>query len=418
VKRGGEMAKSGNVACIDIGSTKICVLVANVSDSNIIQILGTGVSPSMGIQRGLITDINDAKRSIYEAVQKAEQSSGLRVSQAYVGFSGKHIGSLNNRVAVGIDRDDHLVTPAVLRQGRISVHKITLPQDRSMIHVIPRRYFLDGVTGIRNPIGMHGFRLDLEAHIITAGIVHTQNIMVCMEAIGVGIEGLVVNPLASGEAALEMEDREAGVILADIGGGTTDIAVYNEGSAWHTSCLPVGGTQVTRDLATGLGIPFNAAEEIKVNYGSLIPSGDNKTSAISSETQEKFSFSQEDLCYIIRARMEEVLRMILLEIPRSDYTPSAIVLTGGTAKLAGIEEFGRQVTGLPVRVEIPKGLPDNAGDRLIDPAFSSSVGMLLWGALQDEEDRVDLSGGLGRLFTNIVRSIKLPRLPRIRLERS
>jgi len=415
------MTSDANVACIDIGSTKICAMVANVSDKKIVHILGTGIANSAGVQRGLIIDLEDAKRAIQEAVGKAERNSGMRVDKAYIGFSGKHIGSLNNRVAVNINRDDHLVTPAALRRGLTSIRQIVLPQDRLMLRTIPRRYFLDGLAGIKNPLGMHGFRLDLEAHIVTAGVVHTQNIGMCLQVAGVGIEELVANPIASAEAVLEPEDKEAGVILADIGGGTTDIAVLGEGSVWHTSVLPVGGIQVTKDIASGLGIPFSVAEELKVKYGALIPEGEGWTETINLET-EKYSVSQADLCYIIRARIEEILRMILLEIPRSEYTPVTMVLTGGTAKLCGIEEYAQQLVGLPVRVESPKGLPQTA-EKLNDPIYASSIGLLLWGASQaegEEEERATLTDGLGRFYSDLISTIRSiwSRRPRIKIEGS
>lgn len=408
------MSKDGNIACIDIGSTKICILLANVSDRNVVQVLGTAIAPSLGIQRGVIVDIDDARRSILEAVDKVERGSGLKISEAFVGFSGKHISSLNNRVAVAIDRRDHLVTPAALRKGLISVHKITLPQDRSMVHVLPRRYFIDGVTGIRNPIGMHGFRLDLEAHIVTGGLVYVQNLGVCLGAAGIDIADIVVNPIASGEAVLDPEDKEDGVILADIGGGTTDIAVYAEGAIWHTSVIPVGGIQVTKDLSQGLGIPYSVAEELKLKYGSLIPGSEGWTETVQSDAREKYSVSQEDLSYIIRARMEEVLRMILLEIPHSEFTPSSVVLTGGTAKLHGIEDFAQQVMGLPVRVEAPKGMPESEEANLNDPVYSSCAGLLHWGATHSDEEHASMSsissGGLAQFFKRL-RNIKLPKLP-------
>lgn len=404
------MTEDVNVACIDIGSTKICALLANVSEEKDLRILGIGVVPSLGVQRGVIVDIDDTRRSIREALDKIERASGINVTQAIVGFSGKHIGSLNNRVAVAIDRRDHLVTPNALRHGLVSVHKITLPQDRRMVHVIPRRYFLDGVTGIRNPIGMHGFRLDLEAHIVTGGFVYIQNLGVCLEAAGVHIQDIVVNPIACAEALLDQEDKEDGVIVVDIGGGTTDIAVYGDGSIWHTSVIPVGGMQVTKDLAAGLGIPFSAAEELKIKYGNLLPGSEGWTESVNSDTTEKYSVSQEDLCYIIRARLEEILRMILLEIPHSEYTPKSVVLTGGTANLAGMKEFAEQVMGLPVRIEKPKGIAEG-DEALYDPSYAASAGLLLWGATHEGEEERDLAAdGLTR-FINRLRNIKLPQLP-------
>lgn len=403
------MEKESNVACIDIGSTKICALLASVNDRSVERILGMGVVPSLGVQRGVIVDIDDTRRAIREAIDKVERASGMKISQAFVGFSGKHVGSLNNRVAVAIDRRDHLVTSDALRHGLVSVHKITLPQDRRMVHVIPRRYFIDGVTGIRNPLGMHGFRLDLEAHIITGGLVYVQNLGVCVEAAGVQILDLVVNPIACSEAVLNQEDKEDGVILVDIGGGTTDIAVYGDGSLWHTSVLPVGGIQVTKDVSAGLGIPFSVAEELKINYGNLLPGNEGWTESLGSDTDEKYSVSQEDLCYIIRARLEEILRMVLLEIPHSEYTPGSVVLTGGTANMNGIEEFAQQVMGLPVHVEKPKIIAQG-DESLGDPSYSAAAGLLVWGAIHGEDERDLADDGLTR-FINRLRNIKLPQLP-------
>lgn len=403
------MVKESNVACIDIGSTKICALLADVSDNNVERVLGIGVVPSLGVQRGVIVDIVDTRRAVREALDKVERASGIKIHQAFVGFSGKHVGSLNNRVAVAIDRRDHLVTPEALRRGLVSVHKITLPQDRRMIHVIPRRYFIDGVTGIRNPIGMHGFRLDLEAHIVTGGLVYVQNLGVCIESAGVEILDMVVNPIACSEAVLDPEDKEDGVILVDIGGGTTDIAVYGDGSLWHTSVIPVGGTQVTKDISAGLGLPFSVAEELKIKYGNLLPGNEGWTESVKSDTKEKYSVSQEDLCYIVRARLEEILRMVLLEIPHSEYTPSSVVLTGGTSNLSGMEEFAQQVMGLPVRVEKPHGIAE--GDKSLgDPSYSAAAGLLLWGAVHREDERDLADDGLTR-FINRLRNIKLPQLP-------
>ncbi|MFC1925227.1 cell division protein FtsA [Chloroflexota bacterium] len=405
------MSKDGNIACIDIGSTKISVLLANVNDRDIVQILATGVAPSLGVQRGVIVDIDDARRSILEAIDKVEGSSGLKVNRALIGFSGKHIGSLNNRVAMAIDRRDHLVTPAALKRGLVSIHKITFPQDRRMVHVIPRRYFIDGVTGIRNPIGMHGFRLDMEAHIVTGGLVYIQNLRSCLEAAGVEIVDIVVNPIACGEAVLDTEDREDGVILADIGGGTTDIAVYGDGTVWHTSVIPVGGIQITKDISQGLGIPFSVAEELKIKYGKLLPGSEGWTETVRSETKEKYSVSQEDLCYIIRARIEEILRMILLKIPHSEYTPASVVLTGGTAKLGGMEEFAQQIMGFPVRVEAPKGIHEADGS-LNDPIYAASAGLLLWGASHAMEERGIPTGGINiKQILKRLRGIRLPKIP-------
>ncbi len=368
-------------ASIDIGSSKVCTILANVSDENVVQVLGVGVAPSLGVQRGIITDLEDAKRAVRESIEGAERSSGLKVGSAFVGISGKHISSLNNRVAVGITERDHLVTPAIRNQGLISAQRLTIPEERIMLHAIPRRYFLDGQAGIKNPVGMHGYKLEVEAHIITVALAAVQNLRDCLGGIGVKIEGLIVSPLACAESVLEEEEKEEGVIVADIGGGTTDIAVYKDGYIWYTSTLPIGGNQVTRDLATGLGIPFDIAEEeLKVKHGSLMLEGEAE--GISFGLRETYSVSYEDLCYIIRARVEEILRMIMLNLPRygrGEKGPASMVLTGGTAKLPGMKDFAEEVLELPVRIGTPRGMSEVA-EALDDPIYTTSLGLLIFGA--------------------------------------
>jgi len=386
----------GNICCIDIGSTKICALVASVREKNITKVIGVGVVPSVGVEKGVIADLSQATQAIKESVTKAEYTAP-KVERAWIGFSGRHIRSLNNRVPVTIDHPKHLVTSAALRRGVIAVQKLNFPQDRRMLPPILRQYFLDGIS-IKNPVGMHGFRLDVEAHIITAGEAYLRNLETCVRQAGVSVGGMIVNHIAASEAVLTPEDKEAGVVLADIGGGTTDIAVFREGSLWHTSVLPIGGSQVSKDIAAGLGLPFNVAERLKIEDGGLSSQGEVRVE------KEGYKVSREELCYIIRARMEEILRMILLELP-AGYTPSSMVLTGGMAKLAGIEEFAQEALGIKVRVGKPEGaLGAEAG--LNDPAYAASMGLLLWGAGLKDERIISVGGGGG--FSSIMRSLGLP----------
>jgi len=244
-----------------------------------------------------------------------------------------------------------------------------------MVNIV-KTYALDGVKGTKNPLGMHAFRLDLEAHIIAADSTCVGNIARCLKQAGVAVspDSFVVNPLASSEAVLEPEEKEAGVILADIGGGTTGITVFRKGAVQHTSALPVGGRQVTKDLAAGLNISFSAAEELKINNGSLY--SEEKIKIASTEMKKKYKTSAERMSYIIRVRMKEILRMILSESP---YVPNILVLTGGGANLPGTEQFAREVVGLQVRVGRPRGLSQGA-DGLDDPSYAASAGLLLWGA--------------------------------------
>jgi cell division protein FtsA len=373
------MSKRGTLAAIDVGTTKVCTVIANVEGGNL-RVIGVGVTPTSGLHKGLVVNINDARESIRRSVREAERTCGYKVESAYIGVTGRHVNSLNNRAVVAITRGDRMVRSEDLKRVLTSARGVKLSPDRKLLHVIPRAYAVDGQTGVKNPVGMHGFRLDVETHIITAAVTSVQNLIKCVRGIGIDIEELVLEPLASAEAVLTADEKQVGVLLADIGGGTTDIAIFREGSIWHTAVLPVAGYQITRDIAIGLGLPFEVAEEMKKKYGSVATvyetkKGDNLLS-------NGHGVSHRDLCDIIRARVEELLRLIVLEMPNSEYeklVPDGIVLTGGSANLAGIEALGRNTLQLPVRVGVPSNI-HGISDTLHDPAYATGVGLLLWGA--------------------------------------
>ncbi len=381
------MKKRGVLTSIDVGTTKVCTTIADVNETGSIRVVGVGVTPSVGLHKGLVVNINEARESVRESVKKAEQASGYKVESAYVGVTGRHVTSLNNRAVVAITRNDRLVRSDDLRRVLTTARSVKVPVDRRLLHVIPRGYAVDGQSGVKNPVGMHGFRLDVEAHIITAAVTSVQNLVKCIRGIGLDIDDLILEPLASSEAVLSEDEKQVGVVLADIGGGTTDIAIFREGSIWHTAILPVAGYQITRDIAIGLGLPFDVAEEMKKKYGSVTPVYETKGGSGSDTlTTNGHGVSHQDLCDIIRARVEEVLRLIVLEMPSSDYetlVPDGIVLTGGSSNLAGIEALGRNTLQLPVRVGIPSSIY-GISDALHDPAYATSVGLLLWGAKHRE----------------------------------
>jgi cell division protein FtsA len=392
------MSKRNILSSIDVGTTKICTTVADVDDAGGIRIIGVGIAPSEGLHKGLVVNINEAKESIRESVKKAEHTSGHKVESAYVGVTGRHVTSLNNRAVVAITRNDRLVRPDDLKRVLSSARGVKLSNDRKLLHVIPRGYAVDGQLGVKNPIGMHGFRLDVEAHIITAAVTSVQNLIKCIRSIGIDIDDLVLEPLASSEAVLSEDEKQVGIVLADIGGGTTDIAIFREGSIWHTAILPVAGYQITRDIAIGLGLPFDVAEEMKKKYGSVTPVYEGKDTHIDRDTllTNGHGVSHQDLCDIIRARVEEILRLILLEMPNSEYealVPDGIVLTGGSSNLAGIEALGRNTLQLPIRVGLPMNIY-GISDALQDPAYATSVGLLLWGA-KNKGKRTWRGGGFG-----------------------
>ncbi|MFC1983453.1 cell division protein FtsA [Chloroflexota bacterium] len=377
------MKKRSTLTSIDVGTTKVCTTIADIDEGNGIRVTGVGITPSKGLHKGLVVNINEARESIRESVKKAEQASNYKVESAYIGVTGRHVSSLNNRGVVAVTRNDRLVRPDDLRRVLASAQSVKVPKDRKLLHVIPRGYAVDGQVGVKNPVGMHGFRLDVETHIITAAVTSVQNLVKCIRSIGIETDDLVLEPLASSEAVLTEDEKQVGVILADIGGGTTDICVFKDGSILHTSILPVAGYQLTRDVAIGLGLPFDIAEEMKKKYGSVMSVYESKKAETgNSMSTNGHGVSHQDLCDIIRARIEEIIRLILLEMPRSEYAelvPAGLVLTGGSSNLPGIEALGRDILRLPVRVGTPTKM-NGITDALRDPAYATSVGLLLWGA--------------------------------------
>ncbi|AAW40413.1 MAG: cell division protein FtsA [Dehalococcoides mccartyi] len=393
--------KNRIVTAIDVGTTKICTIIAEVNPVGGVNVVGVGIGPSQGLHKGLVVNINDARESIRESIRKAEQASGYKVESAYVGVTGRHVASMNNRGVVAITRNDRLVRSDDLKRVMATAQNISVPNDRKLLHVIPRTYAVDGQSGVKNPVGMHGFRLDVETHIITAAATSVQNLVKCIRGLGIDIDDLVLEPIASSEAVLTEDEKQVGVILADIGGGTTDICIFKDGSIWHTAIIPVAGYQLTRDVAIGLGLPFDVAEEMKKRYGSVLPVYETKMESPSPICEDGHGVSYQDLCDIIRARVEEVLRLIMLEIPNSDYdslVPAGLVLTGGSSNLAGMETLGRDILRIPVRV----GNPDKVYgivDSLHDPAYATGVGLLIWGAKHQpvKKSWLDNIGFFGRM---------------------
>jgi cell division protein FtsA len=402
------MKKRNVIASIDVGTTKICTIIADVTDGSLPRIVGVGISPSKGLHKGLVVNINEARESIRDSVRKAEQTSNYRLESAYVGVTGRHVTSNNNHGVVAITRNDRVVRSDDLKRVLNTAQSIKVSPDRRLLHVIPRGYAVDGQAGVKNPVGMHGFRLDVETHVITAAVTSIQNLIKCIRSLGIDIEDLVLEPLASSEAVLSEDERQVGVVMADIGGGTTDVAIFREGSIWHTSILPVAGYQLTRDVAIGLGLPFEIAEEMKKKYGSVIPVYEGQGDTAPAISKDGHGVSYQDLCDIIRARVEEILKLIVLEMPDSNYedlVPSGLVLTGGSSNLAGIASLGRDILKMPVRVGIPSSTI-GIGDMLQDPAYATSVGLLLWGNKYEGKKHWKQSKGFGGALTKLASQLK------------
>lgn len=396
--------KRTKIAAIDVGTTKVCTIMADTDDSGAMRVLGVGIVPSRGLHKGLVVDFNEAKQSIRESVRKAEQIAGYKLESAYVGVTGRHISSVNNRGVIAITRNDRMVRPSDLKRVLEVARSVNIPSEQELLHIIPRTYAVDGQEGVKNPVGMHGFRLDVETHIISAAVTSVKNLTKCIRGIGIDIDDLVLEPLASAEAVLTEEEKEKGVMLADIGGGTTDIAVFKDNSIYHTSVLPVAGYQITRDISIGLNLPFDLAEAMKKKYGNVMPIHEKGGSdADITLTEDGHAVSYRDLSEIVRIRVEELLRLIVMELPRSDYAkliPSGLVLTGGTANLPGIAELGREATRLPVRIGTPISLY-GVSDVLGDPACATSVGLLLWKGKNEGTQSWQPKSGLRRFISRI-----------------
>jgi cell division protein FtsA len=375
------------VVGIDVGTTKICTLVGEVYEDAQLRIIGVGVAPSRGLRKGVVVNVQEATEAITASVQKAERISGYEIANAFVGIGGGHISAINSRGVVGISRGARGISQFDIERALDAARAIAIPHNREIIHTIPRGYVVDGQEGVKDPIGMQGIRLEVEAHIVTGASTSVSNLVKCVRNAGVEIDDLILQPLASGEAVLRANEQEMGVVLADVGGGTTDIAIFIEGSIWHTVVLGIGGENVTRDVAVGLRTPFNTAEELKIKYGHAVPtsmSGDELIEVTSFGNGAREEVSRLQLAEVIEARAEEILSMILREVKRSGYDgllAAGLVLCGGTADLAGIKELANQVLRLPARVGSPHDL-QGLTDVLESPAYATSVGLLMWGMRQ------------------------------------
>ena len=371
---------------IDIGTTKICTLVAKVEEENELRIIGVGIEPSRGMKRGVMVDLEGATTAIVRSVEKAQRSSGYEIRSAWVSLAGSHVSSINSKGTAGVSGG--IVRQAEVNRALEAAQSVAIPHNREVIHVIQRGFSVDGQNGISQPVGMHGYRLEVEAHIITAAETTVENIRKATEAAGVQVQQFVLNPLASGEVVLTETERTLGVMVCDIGGGTTDLAIYINGDVWHTMVLSIGGSLITSDIAHGLRLPLNKAEEVKKKYGHALKSEVTEEDLFSIRSfgeDNPIQISRRDLAFIIEARVEEIFRFVLQEIKRSGYDgllPAGVVLTGGSSLLPGIRKLGAEVLGLPMRVAQPENLVGLV-DQLYSPAFSTSVGLLNWALLMD-----------------------------------
>lgn len=408
------MAEENIVVGIDIGTTKVCTLVARVEGGNSLRILGVGIEPSQGIRKGTIVDIQAASQAIARSIEKAERTSGMEITSALVSLAGSHVSSVNSRGVVGIS--GRVIDQEDVFRALDAAQAVAIPHNREIIHVIQRNFVVDGQDGIRMPVGMHGYRLEVEAHIITAASSTVENLRQCVQASGVQVIQFVLNPLASAEVVLSETERQMGVVVCDIGGGTTDMAIYIDGDIWHTMVLGIGGNHVTSDIAHGLRLSISQAEEVKLQYGHAIQADIAENESFSTRIfgeERPVEIKRRDLAMIVEARAEEIFDLVLQEIKRSGYDgllPAGMVLTGGGSQLSGIRTLASNITGLPVRVARPENLL-GLTDQLNSPAYSTGVGLLSWAMMMSETapaagKRGHKKGGSSGWYENIMSFIK------------
>lgn len=399
------MAKREIVVGLDIGTTKVAAIVGEVTQGEP-SIIGVGHSACSGIRKGVVVDIEGTSKAILQAVEAAQRMSGVDITGASISISGGHIASLNNRGVVAVSRQDREIAAEDVDRVLDAARVINLTPDREIIHVLPREFIVDGYDGVRDPVGMMGSRLEVEAHIITGATASVQNLMRAVSKAGLEIHDVVLSSLAAGEAVLTPAERELGVVLCDIGGGTTDLAIYDGGTLWYTGVIPLGGDYVTSDIAVGLRTPLPMAEQVKVRHGCAVANivDDGATFELPNPSgRGTRSVSERLLANIIEPRMEEILGLIGKEIKKSGYggmLPGGVVFTGGAAQVRGLVELASEILDLPVRIGTPMGFT-GLSDIVANPSFAAGTGLVLCAArrgLADEAEDKDRAGVIGGLF--------------------
>jgi cell division protein FtsA len=368
---------------LDAGSTKIAVIVGELTELGEIKVIGLGQSPSSGLRRGNIVDIDGSTRAIVQAVEAAERMSGYKIESVYVGITGSHIYSLNNKGVVAVGNIDGEIISSDIDRVLSAAKVITLSPDKEILHVIPRQYIVDGNDGILDPVGMIGSRLEAEVNIVVGSAAAIQNLAKAVNRAGLKINGFVLNPLASAEAILQSAERDLASVVVDIGGGTTEISLFDEDGLWFASVLPVGGDHVTSDLAVGLRIPLSQAEKTKQEHGCVLKDLMSKDEYIAVSNlggHGEKSVSKKMLAEIIEPRMQEVLYLIKQEIRSSGYKkviPAGVIFTGGASCVDGLAELAAEELDMPVRI----GSPINIGglfDVVSHPSFATAIGIVIY----------------------------------------
>jgi cell division protein FtsA len=376
-QRGGEI-----IVGLDIGTTKICAIVGELTDEGI-DIIGIGTNPSRGLRKGVVVNIESTVQSIQRAIDEAEAMAGTEITHVYTGIAGGHIKSFGGRGVVALK--DREVRDADIARVIEQAKTVNIPVDREVIHVLPQEFIVDEQGGIKEPLGMTGARLEARVHIVTGAVTSAQNIVKCANRGGLNVADIVLQPLASSEAVLTDEEKELGVCLVDIGGGTTDIAVFQNGSIVHTAVIALGGNNLTNDIAMGLRTPMEQAERIKQKHGCALTSMVDKQEMIEVPSvggREPRVMGRQILSEILEPRVEEIFQLVHHEIERNGFSEllaSGVVITGGSTLLPGMAELAEEIMGVPVRRGVPRGI-GGLVDVVKSPVYATGVGLVVYGA--------------------------------------
>lgn len=421
------MAKDNVVVGIDVGSTKISTIIATIEDEKSVNIIGASNTPAKGLRKGQVVDIDESVVSITQSLEAAERMAGYSVGNTFVSVDGTHIESQNSKGVVAVSNPQREITEEDVNRVIEAARAISLPSSKEILHVIPRYFVVDSQSGIKDPIGMNGVRLEVETNIVTGSATALRNIAKCTSQVGVDIEAMVFSGLASTYSVLTDTEKELGVILVDFGGGTTDVCIFIDGAPAHCAVLPIGARNVTNDLAIGLRVSLESAEKIKLALSkppkiAVEPDekGEPKDKKESDELDVSGLSIEEDLKSvskktltdgIIKPRLKEILTMVKLEIQKSNFaglTPSGVVLTGGGSETAGILNIAKQELQMPVRLGTAQNI-SGLVDEVTSPAFATSIGLVIYGSSFQQEDvrlplvgRVEIKG----VFTKGINLIK------------
>lgn len=385
------MPKNNYIVGLDIGTKKISAIIGEVAEDKKIEIIGVGTAESRGLRKGVVVNLDATVSAIKKAQEEAELMAGFEIDSAFIGISGAHIKSFNSRGVIAVSGKNREISQEDIKRVIEQSKAVSIPPDREIIHIIPQEFLVDEQDGIKDPLGMSGIKLEVNVHIVTSATTSVQNLRTCISRAGIEIEQIVLNQIAASAAILTHDEMELGVGLIDAGGGTTEIAIFERGSLWYTSIIPIGGDNFTNDIAVGLRTPIPEAEKIKKKFGCVSSPlmDEQETIEVPSVGRGKNPriLSRQLLADIIQPRAEEIFRLVDNDIKRMGYEKSlnsGIVLTGGTALLEGLEEVAEEIFDLPVRRGDPSGI-GGLVDRVNTPDYATSVGLIIYGYKQWKE---------------------------------